>query len=524
MDINWGIAGLVAAAGLVGGFWRQAKSIWFSTTAYIVARVNLDVATADCVYKYLGKKMKPFPMREMNFFSYFIPLKNGFYEQFVFEDSQKGNLYFRDGWKFLCISKKEKNGNNNPETTQSRVGINSNEKDTTISYLRIFGNIENIIKEAVIESNNEKERKNNIKRYYVKKVSGYRNQNQENDSRNININSNQALVNSNEKSFFYEKDKRLISHDVNYVKSIIQETEKKEEQKDLLFFPKEIEKYVEEIKTWKKSKDWYLQKGLSWTFGWLLHGEPGTGKTSLVKKVAKLIDFPVVIFDIASMSNNDFINAWNNCKTLIAPCVIIIEDIDSVFRDRKNILGEMGGGLTFDCVLNCISGFEENTGIFVVITTNNIKHIDHAIGIPNTIDNETISSRPGRIDRVIYVGKMEKECRLELAKRIFADVDVSRDYIDNIVSKGDGMTAAQFSDVCKKECLQIYWDKKTMMQNHKFSELLRKKKVSWNDIDDFISQWHESDSNEPICSYLGIDESIYASWVENPDSVKNMVI
>jgi SpoVK/Ycf46/Vps4 family AAA+-type ATPase len=291
-----------------------------------------------------------------------------------------------------------------------------------------------------------------------------------------------------------------------------------------LFFPKEIEKYVEEIKTWKKSKNWYLEKGLSWTFGWLLHGEPGTGKTSLVKKVAKLIDFPVVIFDIASMSNNDFINAWNNCKTLIAPCVIIIEDIDSVFRDRKNILGEMGGGLTFDCVLNCISGFEENTGIFVVITTNNIKHIDHAIGIPNTIDNETISSRPGRIDRVIYVGKMEKECRLELANRIFADVDVSRDYIDNIVSKGDGMTAAQFSDICKKECLQIYWDKKTMMQNHKFSELLRKKKVSWNDIDDFISQWHESDSNEPVCSYLGIDESIYASWVENPDSVKNMVI
>ena len=114
--------------------------------------------------------------------------------------------------------------------------------------------------------------------------------------------------------------------------------------------------------------------------------------------------------------------------------------------------------LTFDCLLNCISGIKQSDGVILIITTNHIEHIDPALGIPN---EHGISSRPGRIDKVIHLGLMEKEQRLQLANHILSDFP---ELVDNIVSEGEGETAAQFQHRCAGIALAKFWE-----NQHKFT-------------------------------------------------------
>lgn len=80
--------------------------------------------------------------------------------------------------------------------------------------------------------------------------------------------------------------------------------------------------------------------------------------------------------------------------------IALIEDIDGVFHGRQNVLrGESGQGsrLTFDCVLNCLSGVQTADGVFTVITTNHLELVDPALGRPMASGD---ASRPGRLDHL----------------------------------------------------------------------------------------------------------------------------
>lgn len=221
---------------------------------------------------------------------------------------------------------------------------------------------------------------------------------------------------------------------------------------EALAFPPEVTPLIKEIQHWIDSRRWYQKRGLPWRRGWLLYGEPGTGKTSLVRAVAQSLRIPVVVFDIASMSNHDFLASWEVALQEV-PCIVLLEDMDNVFQGRTNRLGRNGGGLTFDCLLNCISGIQNAEGIFLVVTTNSIESIDPALGQPDP-DRGTISTRPGRIDRALKLTVMTHECRMRLARRILEDCP---DLIENMVAAGDGDTPAQFQERCASAALERHW-------------------------------------------------------------------
>jgi hypothetical protein len=220
---------------------------------------------------------------------------------------------------------------------------------------------------------------------------------------------------------------------------------------DGLAFPGNIQEFVRELKQWQESRDWYLEREIPWTRGWLLHGKPGNGKTSLVRALGIDMDMPIFSFDLSSMTNSEFISSWNEAKKF-APCIILMEDIDAVFDHRQNIVGEDGGGLTFDCLLNCLNGVEDNNGIFLVITTNHLEKVDDAIA--SNVEEGQMASRPGRVDRVFELLPPNEDCRRKIASRILSDWPNT---VEAMVVKGEGDSAAQFQERCTEKALSLFW-------------------------------------------------------------------
>ena len=218
---------------------------------------------------------------------------------------------------------------------------------------------------------------------------------------------------------------------------------------DRLALTDEATMLVKESHFWKDNEQWYRDRAIPWRRGWLLHGPPGTGKTALIRAIAEDLDLPVFVFDLASLMNEELQNEWSHMLSQ-APCLAVIEDIDGVFEGRKNITGREQH-LTFDCLLNCLDGIECCDGLFVVITTNKLEHIDPALGMP---DETGKSSRPGRIDRTLFLGPLSEAARRNIAARILQDL---LDLQESVVRHGDGETAAQFQERCSRIALDSLW-------------------------------------------------------------------
>lgn len=209
---------------------------------------------------------------------------------------------------------------------------------------------------------------------------------------------------------------------------------------------------VKEIKRWKNSEEWFKEKQIPFKRGLLCYSTPGNGKSSFAKSLAMELNIPIMIFNLNDMSNTDFLNAWDSAKSN-SPCMVLFEDIDAIFNGRKNVAHEEGG-LSFDCFLNALDGVESASGILLFITTNNLDKIDPALGQPN---GGTISTRPGRIDRVIQFSNPDENGRKKIANRILNDFP---QFIDQIVKEGDHDTGAQFQERCSRLALKLFWENK----------------------------------------------------------------
>ena len=131
-----------------------------------------------------------------------------------------------------------------------------------------------------------------------------------------------------------------------------------------------------------------------------------------------------------------------------------IEDIDRIFNEDKLIQQDSFSGkgkLTMDCLLNTISGIESADGILVMVTANDVTKLDEALGVP---DDQGVSSRPGRLDKILTFGNMEEHCRQAMAELILSDC---QHLIVNTVKDGDSETGAQFEKRCSDIALREFW-------------------------------------------------------------------
>lgn len=252
---------------------------------------------------------------------------------------------------------------------------------------------------------------------------------------------------------------------------------------DNLIFPQRVKDLIKEVELWRKSKDWYLEKGIPWKRGWLMYGPPGTGKTALARAFAEDLNMPIYVYNLAEMGNHDLIKAWTEMQTN-TPCIALIEDIDNVFHGRDNIVRRPGmfsmmlpekkdgddndksrgplAPLTFDCLLNCLDGVERADGIFTVVTTNDLTKIDPALGLPRKLPDGTtefISTRPGRIDKAVELTYMEAPDKKRMAQKILEAYESEYVQMLEFIDKFPELqeTPAQFQERCSQIALKCFW-------------------------------------------------------------------
>ena len=229
----------------------------------------------------------------------------------------------------------------------------------------------------------------------------------------------------------------------------------------------EMQELVEYLKSPKKFTD----MGARIPKGFLLTGQPGTGKTLLAKAVAGEAGVPFYF-----ISGSDFVEMFvgvgaSRVRDMFkkakehAPSMIFIDEIDAVGRQRG---AGLGGGhdereQTLNQLLVELDGFGENSGVIVIAATNR----------PDVLDPALL--RPGRFDRQIMVGLPDKNGREAILKVHARNKKVAKEVdFGNIASRTPGFSGAQLENVLNEAAI--------------LAVRLNKKEITMSDIDEAIDR------------------------------------
>ena len=245
-------------------------------------------------------------------------------------------------------------------------------------------------------------------------------------------------ISNNNKSMDFGKSRAKLQEDKNKVtfKDVAGLSEEKEELEELIEFLKNPKKFT--------------KMGARIPKGVLLVGQPGTGKTLLAKAVAGEANAPFYF-----ISGSDFVELFvgigaSRVRDMFrqakqtAPCLIFIDEIDAVGRQRGTGLG--GGHdereQTLNQLLTEMDGFGTNEGIIIIAATNR----------PDVLDPALL--RPGRFDRQITVSLPDKKGREEILavhardKKLAADVS-----LENIARRTVSFSGADLENLLNEAAL-----------------------------------------------------------------------
>ncbi|MDE5080962.1 MAG: ATP-dependent zinc metalloprotease FtsH2 [Trichodesmium sp. St18_bin1] len=212
----------------------------------------------------------------------------------------------------------------------------------------------------------------------------------------------------------------------------------------------EAKEELQEVVTFLKKPERFTAVGARIPKGVLLVGPPGTGKTLLAKAIAGEAGVPFF-----SISGSEFVEMFvgvgaSRVRDLFkkakenAPCIIFIDEIDAVGRQRG---AGIGGGndereQTLNQLLTEMDGFEGNSGIIIIAATNR----------PDVLDSALL--RPGRFDRQVTVDAPDIKGRLSILNVHARDKKLSNEIsLEAIARRTPGFTGADLANLLNEAAI-----------------------------------------------------------------------
>ena len=240
---------------------------------------------------------------------------------------------------------------------------------------------------------------------------------------------------------------------------------------DVILDPNMKETLISDVQNFFDSRSLYEEYAVPWKRGIIFHGTPGCGKTISVKALMNSLykrDPPVASLYVKSFKTcqgeeYSIREIFSKARNM-APCLLILEDLDSLVVDRVR-----------SYFLNEVDGLEDNNGILMIGSTNHLERLDHGISKrPSRFDRKYHYKIPGQRERVLYCEYWKKK----LEKNSNVDFDPA---ISEVVAKlTDGFSFAYLKELFVQTLLTIVGGRAHEVENKTLEETAEEAKVVEN--------------------------------------------
>ena len=265
-----------------------------------------------------------------------------------------------------------------------------------------------------------------------------------------------GAMNSNKQAFDFSKSRARLEDDVKIRFSDVAGCDEEKE---------EMQEIIEYLKNPKK----FSRMGARIPKGIIMVGPPGTGKTLLAKAVAGEANVPFY-----SISGSDFVEMFvgvgaSRVRDMFAkakktaPCMIFIDEIDAVGRQRG---AGLGGGhdereQTLNQLLVELDGMSDNNGVIVIAATNR----------PDVLDPALL--RPGRFDRQITVSLPDLKGREAILRVHARNKKISEDVkLDQLAKRTPGFSGADLENVLNEAAILAVRENREMIDTQQIDEAI----------------------------------------------------
>ena len=296
-DTAFGLLAGGAALGLVASMWGKLKGFAWRLAGLLVQRVEIPTEPGhDALIAYLVAHFRRSRNYDKMYGASWEYQRDGRYGLVPYEVFGNRTLILWSGWfPFLFSNQVENKASSGKGSTDSSGSSSGGMKiHSTLIFVRGTLNVEQLLRDACAARNNiswavEDEQtatKNRFCIHHVPERSG--------DDGEWNGSSDGL-------AWYQQGNYRLLAHTAEQLGKA---RTNNGAALDNLIFPQRVKDLIREIELWRKSKDWYLEKGIPWKRGWLLYGPPGTGKTALARAFAEDLNMPIYVYNLAEMSNH----------------------------------------------------------------------------------------------------------------------------------------------------------------------------------------------------------------------------